>query len=215
MMTFVKQYGYYRAGTNFTRAVLEANFDCHVLVNQLGCKHDPPASWKKWLANPDKPIPAGLPRAVENKEVRTVVTVKDPYGWLDSFLVYWQSKLRNRTNVSTAFLQGRVKRYSQCTAAWTERLSNAYVVPYEWLLQDLDQTVRAMGHAPALQPRETTPVVIHERVDPNPHLRGRPFDPRYFLEREYLLNLTSNQKQVVTQDIDWNLFKRWGYEALS
>lgn len=211
---FVKQYGYYRCGTNFTQVLLERNFDCKVMINQLGCKHDPPKNWRRWLKNSDKPVPEGLAEAVANNEVPVIVTVKDPYGWADSFMLYWRKRKRHHNEVTPAFMKQRVAKFNKGYRQWSQMNKLRIVVKYEDLLSDYEGTVRRIGERLKLTLLHDPPQRVEKRVDPHPHLRGRPLDPSYFLERRYLKNLPAKYKQIVTRNVDWKLFRRWGYKPL-
>lgn len=222
-MKFVKQYGYYRSGTNYTRAVLENNFDCNVLVNHLGCKHDLPIDWFKWLDNPDKEMIDGLENAVRSRQVSVVVTIKDPYSWLDSFIVYWSRRKRPGPMLDEEFMRSRTRTYSLLLRNWKERLpercSHFAIVRYEDFLRNFTDTLNTLGGELCLTKtlkHITTewPENIGERIDPHPHLRGRPFDPKYFTERQYVHSMKQYALDIVTQETDWELWNQHGYTAL-
>lgn len=202
---FVKQYGYYRSGTNWTRAVIEKNFRCKVLVHQLGCKHDASVDWANWLKHPDKPIPSGLPEAVHANRVRVVVTIKDPYAWLDSFLLYQRGAKGGRSAKRVA---QEVKIFNQRYCLWA---CHGQIVQYERLLSDYSGTLKMLGEALQLTSVDGGPHSIEARVDPHPDLRNAPFDPVYFLEKRYLQNLSKQHRDIVTATIDWSLFGQYGY----
>ena len=114
---FIKQYGYYRTGTNFVEAALPRNYYCTILRNVMGIKHYPPKPWKKVVRKASKgDLPAGLLEAVLADEVGAVVNLKDPYGWLCSFITFWKWKRQSglaRKPANLTFVRSRTKLYSK------------------------------------------------------------------------------------------------------
>ncbi len=216
-MIFVKQYGYYRTGTNFLWQMLEKNFLCSILVNQLGCKHDAPKDWKKWLDKPDKPIPEGLPKAVQDNTVRLIVIVKDPYAWLHSFIFYWRMRKPDRIDkVTLPFLIQRTQFYNRNYRAWRDLIANhqGILIRYEDILLDYETEFQKVSDVLKLPLRGNRITIIEERVDSHPHLQKKPFDPEYYVKKKYLQHLKTDHLDLITNTIDWALFREWKYEPI-
>jgi len=215
MTVFVKQYGYYRTGTNYLRALLDKNCDCYVCINHLGCKHSAPLKWSRWLDRPDKEVHPDLPEAVYTNIVRTAVIVKDPYAWLDSFLLYWRRRKRPpKGDMSASQVVAKVREFNRLYKIWDQFVQDNYglVIRYECLLEDFEDVFRNMAVRLNIPLVHDPPVNIEQRVDPHPHLRRRPFDPSYFTERQYLDALSPTHKSIVSENIDWHLFRKWNYD---
>lgn len=222
MTVFVKQYGYYRTGTNYLRVLLNRNCDCFVCINHLGWKHGEPLDWNEWLAHPDKFVHEDLPAAVRDGLVRTVVMAKDPYAWLNSFLKYWRRsryiKPRPKGGVfpEDAVIK-KVDRLNQLYEIWNDFISNNYgmVLPYEWLLRDFNGNFRQLTTKLGIPLVNDPPRNVGKRVTSGRRLGKNRFSPSFFLERQYLDQLPKRDQDIVTDRINWSLFRTWGYEAIS
>lgn len=222
MTIFVKQYGYLRTGTNYLRALLDKNCDCFVCINHLGSKHKQPMSWEEWLGNPDKEVHPDLPGAVRESKVRVAVIVKDPYGWLDSFLLYWRrrrnwpSGMRPRPKhrgLPEHEIINRIGRFNRLYPIWDEfaKQHMGAIVRYEDLLSNFDETFTSLAHTLDVPLVQDPLKNITGRVDPHPNMRRAPFRAGYFLNREYLDVMSDRNKQLITDLIDWDFFGRWNY----
>ena len=214
-MDLVKQYGYYRSGTNFTKRALQENYHCRVLTNRLGPKHGPPLDWHRWISQQNVQLYARM-KEIQDKltanQIRVVVTVKDPYAWMDSFLLY-RPPLENNHQKLRAFLLRLNTQLSQ----W-ERIvcHSAHIVRYEDLIRDYDSTLCNIGNALQLIKKNIPGFIpITQRVDPYPWLRQSALDHSYFLERRYLQQLSPEHIRLVTDHTDWTLLAKYGYYPLT
>jgi hypothetical protein len=101
-MTYIKQFGLPRSGTNALKALIEINFkNVIVLSNYLGNKHEP-TSWSKLeekslvenaedfgleLVNKQQVI-----EDVRNKTIPVIINIKDPMSWVNSYYKYQLKK---------------------------------------------------------------------------------------------------------------------------
>ena len=84
MPIFINQYGCKRSGTEWTAALVTANFhDVTVIVHGLGGKHGMPEPYSQSKEYRGR-TPLG--KALRRGEVRLLITVKDPYAWIRSYI---------------------------------------------------------------------------------------------------------------------------------
>jgi len=216
---YVKQYGYYRCGTNYTACLLEKNFrGLRVITNGLGCKHDPPVDWERWLrdnerlpAHDRKNVPANLQGDVEANRVPVVVTVKHPLAWLASFLRYWRRRKPRSEAVTPSFVRERCRTYSHNVVAWLAMERPVVTVRWEDIAVDPTDWLRWLQETWELEPANDFPAMINTRVDPHEHIRGDPFDPAYYLDGRYLNELSDEHRGIAQEAIDWTLFANFDY----
>ena len=216
-MNFIKQYGYYRTGTNYTAVLLERNLkNTKVITNGLGCKHDPAENWANWIdtnnrasGKKKKQLPKNLVAMVVAGQVGTVVTVKNPYAWLVSFLKYWKRRRVRSDAINDRFVRKRCRIFNKNYKQWC-RLDNLVILQYERLLVDPLKLVRTVSEKFKI-PLVDVPSNIDTRVDPHEHIRTDPFSPLYFTEERYMNDLLPKHKAILDKEIDWTFFKRFGY----
>lgn len=101
-MTYIKQFGLQRSGTNALKALIEVNFkNVIVLSNYLGNKHEP-TSWPKLeekalfenaedfgleLVNKQQVI-----EDVRNRAIPVIINIKEPISWVNSYYKYQLKK---------------------------------------------------------------------------------------------------------------------------
>jgi len=227
MTLYIKQYGYFRTGTNFLRDSLERNFECKVLVNVFGHKHAVPCNWRQWLSTQG---PAKLeklrkesgetPRIKDLEanfnNIHVVTIIKDPYGWLDSFTLYRKRLLDlNGRKWFLSYLREEILQYNYVYRAWCTVPNHLglsrFLVRYEDMLRDYGACLHHLGKWLQTTPKHKKFQRVRKRVDPHAKLRGQPFDPDYFLSRKYMENLPPEYKELVTKYADWGFFSHYGY----
>jgi hypothetical protein len=167
-----------------------------------------------------------LYRAALEDDVRVAVSIRDPYEWARSMLVY-QGWIRWRAAVVDPDRLGPVvsslcDRFNSYYSAWLTLLaarSDGAVVRYEDLTGELDPLVERLARALGL----TGPVRAGARL---PHMLGPAHwdhDRTVVVDidfeevsrsRRQLTPLPSRLGEVVTERIDWQLVAPYGYAPM-
>ncbi|GAB3526623.1 hypothetical protein [Arthrobacter monumenti] len=153
-MTFIKQYGLERSGTNAIRGLVEVNFDrCTVLSNTLGHKHLE-ANWEtiqeslqKLERNDLQDLGLNLKNvdcAVRTKTLGFIFSIKDPVSWLWSYYRYARAKALRRDrhasyvlteDLGSRFLNSWGKRMNSWLEFVNENEESTFTVQHEELLR--------------------------------------------------------------------------------
>lgn len=158
----IKQFGLERSGTNAIRALIEANCsNCVVLTTTLGHKHLA-TSWDaideelQSLETSSLEGEAvdlnGVWKAVKERDLRFLISVKDPVSWVWSYFRYSRSKWMRRQPLETFELTSELT--DKWLNSWKRRMvswlrfakSNAdhtMVVQHETLVKDPKRVLEA------------------------------------------------------------------------
>jgi hypothetical protein len=171
-------------------------------------------------------LASDLYRAALEDEIRVAVSIRDPYEWVRSMLVY-QGRIRWRTAVVdpdrlAPVVSSLCDRFNSCYSAWltlvAARPDGAAVVRYEDLTGDLDPLVERLARTLGL----AGPVRAGARL---PHALGPAhWDDRRTVvvdvdfeevsrSRRELTPLPNRLVEVVTERIDWQLVAPYSYRA--
>lgn len=215
-MVYVKQYGQYRTGTNWLKALLEENSPVHVVVNALGHKHNPPVDWHAWLGRNDHD-PA-LRLAVANDEMRVIVSVKDPYGAAFSYAKYRSLKSLASRRTWEPIVGSYCAASNATYRAWLDlvdrlRHSRSAIVRYEDLISSPESSVRQLATQLGL-PTNGTIADISYRVESGDRRTQKPHDRRFWCQRQYLNELPHGAVSLIGETIDWSIFNPLGYRKL-
>jgi hypothetical protein len=193
-----KVYSHYRAGSNVLEKMVEKCFDRLVHSETLGNKHEGfnKKVFDMWNYN-------GLHR------LKLLICIKNPYAWVVSF-----SKWQIRDGF---FTDEGVKPLSEITpdtiVRWCESFNWLYkhwinlpyekeIVRYENLVCRPRKTLDVIKERWNLKYR-IVPTRIENVVNPGGHMMTRKFDPTYYFENRFMLELSPEQIDTVRDKIDW------------
>lgn len=102
-MTYIKQFGLQRSGTNVMKALIEVNYaNTTVFANVLGDKHQK-SSWADMASSLknqeivegtfDKDDSGPLAKLIEDRDLNILINIKDPISWLESYYRYSLKKV--------------------------------------------------------------------------------------------------------------------------
>lgn len=162
--TFVNQLGLQRSGTNAVKALIECNCeDSYVMAELLGHKHKP-IDWSqigKAVAEEELADTFGrlgaqmLADEVRNKELRFVVSVKDPVSWLWSYFRYSRRKFLRRNpkarfELDDEYVRKALTAWKRNVSSWIpfviEHETKSAIVQHEHLVQDPGRTLDQVVH---------------------------------------------------------------------
>jgi len=211
MTTYIKQIGMKRSGTNYTRWLLENNFqDVQVLSEVLLWKHspkppdngnidwsggswvDPAHSATERFAEKQKllkMVTDDMRRAVETKELRYIVTVKSPYSWWCSYSKRFKERPERLMSVTQAIDLWNHFHYNWIQ--FCEHYKLATIVRYEDLLQSFDKTLHDINNELLIKanfPFVNNKVRMARRSDINIGMgqTGIPFDAQHYESHSYM-----------------------------
>tara|TARA_R110002110_G_scaffold297354_2_gene511459 strand:+ start:1017 stop:1754 length:738 start_codon:yes stop_codon:yes gene_type:complete len=245
-MIIFHQYGARRTGTNYVQALLEENYSNVMVLDNIVWKHapSPPADEfigrflqdrerhfnKTCAARQD--LYECLQKKVLTNEVIPLLTIKNPYAWVESMWRYTKNlrifnphelgtkyvfldpaqKLSSQEDNVTELMNSYNQRYQQ----WGH--ATRFVVRYEDLLIDYESILSFFEEQHSLQRINKDLLNIKSGCDPTPanlkHINPDWDYANYYLTESYLKNLPSNIIECITETTDWSLFEKYQYSAI-
>ena len=259
-MKIFHQYGARRTGTNYLRRLLEDNFNNLLVMDRLTWKHGPkgtPDHYLKqvfplypdtdvirlkyflWECDSRGDVFEALANAVIFHEVTPLISIKDPYAWIDSmwrwainadeqaqpYMFFNTDRYEDRNLKNSYRLRDNEKAtiehihsFNERYASWID--SDSLVVRYEDLLlkEHRNTLLEGLKNTYNLTGREE--FVDHKKgADPIPANLIKNSDmsinyQEYYLERKYLNKIPSNIQEIITNEVDWALLSPYGYEPI-
>ena len=207
-MQIVRQFGVRRSGTNAMKAFLRNNFAVSV--------HDHHKHWLPTQEELDSDVAEGY-----------VVSVKDPYAWMDSMIRWRQTCSRNWQKwnhqydpVGYSIQDGNYFAEDHCNI-W-----NAYNLGWHFMSLRTSKPVLIVGAEEFMADQvavgkrivATFDVAIRSKITPvigvvAPGVKETKtrFDPNYYLKKRYMDKLKA-LKPVINKRIDWGIAKLFNYE---
>ena len=214
-MVFIKQHGAHRSGTNYLQSLLNLNFsNVKVLTNHLGWKHGSAKNFKKKVIGGKakiisyltEPIYNQLVQAVDNNEVWVTISIKEPYGWIDSMQRYM------RRTFTPDQVKKHMERYNAVYWGWyrhfIEGNRKGIIVNYEDLLNDYRVPLRMIKKRCSLSKKSKTLKNVTHAVGPS--TKQKDFKT-YYLNKSYKSNLSKKTISVINKNIDEELLKVYNY----
>lgn len=225
--------GCFRSGTNFTRTVLEKNYDCTIYYNTWGWKHGMMPTY-----NPSSKI--------EYQETKVLTVVKNPYSILLSWYNYLRThnkNLKGNADSLSEFLRtpiyfydegnkGVAPQYYFCNPVqmWNSVVWNhlsfikqmeGVVLRYEDLLENPEHEFGQVAEKFNLE--NTTDVLelpdkrvnnMWDNKDPNnrKYTTNKVFNKAdFFLKNEFMSSFSDSDKDFVNSELNTNLVHELGY----
>ena len=201
-----KIHGLQRTGTNYLNLLLTTNYDLEAEKEKGGWKH-------------------GFYEAVE---MPVIVTVKNPYSWIDSIHRYSNShrEKRKRMDLPT-FIRSKysfegmesespMDHWNKMNNHWWDLASEikTYTIPYEHIQQDPKMTCDSIANVFNLPKSEKfynpTGVVLPSEQE----YSQRPFDNEYYNESLYLKKYSKEDLSYINDCLDYNLMECFGYDVI-
>jgi len=231
--SYIKQYGEIRTGTNYLKRLIELNFiDVHVFGSILGWKHgmydlsntrDGTNSHEEWVKKktrkgvvfsvdgyPLRYSPKALLEAIPG--LGYIFSIKKPIPYV---LSYKKFRFPNK-KLTPAIVKNMCQRYNKSYYNWLElyRQNEAVsiIVPYESLIRDINHVLLNLDIRFDMNKRlpeasytdETCPVNASTDVGLLVDKKTQ-FNKKYYLEEEYLSDVTDEVISVIDDHIDQSL----------
>lgn len=248
-MIFFQQYGGRRTGTNYLQALVEHNFNDVLLLSTFHWKHgkrktDEEMVLRVYPQYPDTDIVSlhcykgicgkdddmfnDLSNAVINNEMKTIVSVKDPYAWINSMWRWSINTIEKNVeeygyieidkgyeilNYQPEFLK-LINSYNERYFDWCVKYDE--IIPYEQLLSQKKDWLEYFGKKYGLSMRRKhfTEPPQENIMDPAPVRIQEPdwnYDA-YYLQKKYLDNLPPDIIDLISNNINWSIFDQMGYK---
>ena len=232
-LKYFKQYGEIRTGTNYLKRLVELNFhNVTVFGSILGWKHgtydlgnmkDSTASHDEWLTCKTK---GGVVYSVDNLPVKYkpdelksaipklqyIFSIKKPVPFILSFKKFRQP---NRP-LTTQTIINMCKRYNTRYRDWLHMYENnsskSIIVPYESVLHNYTHVLFAIESKFNLNRKHTKYInedkVVKASTDVGLIIDKQLFNTKFYLEEEYLNELTDSQVDCINSHIDHEIVKQ-------
>ena len=227
-------FGIFRSGTNFTRTVLEWNFQCTLVTDEFAWKHGfyPVITNRSALKYPD---------------IDVIFVTKNPFSAIASLFKYrtengrniiapggWKQFLRQRFVIYDFFQEGSPQyRFSNVVDFWNNMNWNYYSVRrpgitrvhvrYEDMLENpVTQAKRIAGDLRLdasftneagfrVPDNVTRNMGDRERKTDSDYVTDRQFSHSRYREKEYMRQFDANDIEFVIHNLDFPLVKELGY----
>jgi hypothetical protein len=155
-MTFIKQFGLQRSGTNYFKALVELNFPgTTILTNTLGNKHNA-VSWQDLEESAVLNLPARYSScaktiidSIQSKELNLIFHTKDPLAWLVSFFQLRQNKNPEIYRVfKKVFISNSLDHFFQTLDSWLQLAGesrNHMFIHYDSFIRDEQAYLRSFA----------------------------------------------------------------------
>lgn len=213
---FIKQHGARRTGTNYLFTLLHENFsNVKVLTNQLGWKHGGLKNWQELHSNKKSNYVkilgsdgySQLGKAIETDKVYVAVSIKNPYAWIESLQRY------ERINYSTDDVKRHIEGYSARYGKWKDdcidNYKNGFMVRYEDMLTNYRNVLRSIEEDTGLKRNNKHLHNVSKAV--GPRSKQKNFSD-YYLNHRYLDKLKQKHIVAITENVNWELMKYYGYK---
>jgi len=175
-------------------------------------------------------ISVPLANAIKSEKLHFVISIKDPYAWIVSYLhmtgirikgsnIHWQK------HSLISYIKDAFSLFNQRYSAWSD-LANRYpqrtsTIRHEDLLTNQEQVLLQLQQKHGLQ-RLPIPFTAIQGIVLPTHWDHQlteehhvEFDSNYYSSRAYLTNLPSFIIQTIDECVDWDLMKQFGYSVRS
>ena len=161
---------------------------------------------------------AALATAFASGAFGYIVSIRNPYAWAVSISRF----LRWPPAEATERLREECVRFNEHYRAWLELFGSprrpALLVRHEDLLCDAEAVLDRVSNTFAVprlpyQPIDCIARPVHWDDRPAPVSR-QVFDRERYLRDEHLRVLNAEQRQVVTETMDWEMLRGFGYEPM-
>jgi len=235
-ITYIKQYGEIRTGTNYIKRLIEINFlNVEVFGSVLGWKHgmydlsntrDSTSSHEEWVNKKTKngvvlsvdgyPLrysPDRLKRAASG--LKYIFSIKKPIPYV---LSYKKFRFPNR-ELTADIIKSMCSRYNQSYSNWLqlyhENEQRSIIVPYESLIRDINHVMLNIDISFGLNKREGSASYKDETCPVNASTdigllidKKRQFNKTYYLEELYLSDISKDHTDIINDNIDHELIDK-------
>jgi len=215
-ITFIQQYGLQRTGTCYLNWLLNNNFEnIRVLA---GDKHTRPIDITKIEPqNFDSShmthqlttnMKTQLVKAAESKQLKYVISIKNPYSWIKS----WYRYKPNSGSIETVIKTWN-KKNNIFLDFYNNNIDNAFIVLYQDLIINYEDILSQIEQKFNLQKTGDLITNIEKRMTRGYTPGNRNFNKNYYINREYMNEFNKKQITKIKTLTDKKLLESLGYEV--
>lgn len=222
-MIVFQQHGVRRSGTNYIKVLLEQNYSNVIVSDNMVWKHG-------YYRNPEKSeikrIPDLDPKLAQ-KYIKSLIIIKDPYAWIES-MFRWAINVPEEKGMKYFFfdIKGsfKIDDYQDSILKSIHSYNNRYkdwisnadeMVKYEDLLENFELPLLKLEKKYNMTRINEDLLDIYGGCDPRPvnhKFMIRDWDySKYYLNRQYLRNLSKNAINIISENVNWELIGEYGY----
>ena len=226
MKVYFKIHGAQRSGTNYLKWLIENNFEkVRCLSQWLGSKHGLPIleqefDWdlKSTWAQGSSPTPTNrditrIRRAIGVGNFYYLSIIKNPFSWIISYKRYRKLEI-----LETSHLEKFINKWNityQGIVEFNKNKSNSLIIRYEDLLKsDSLSSILDIVSDFSKVPRtefKNTPLVLQRGGDGLCKTHEDSFDKSYYLEHQYLKELSEEEIIYITKHVSRDFLKKCRY----
>jgi hypothetical protein len=214
----IKEFGLPRSGTNYTRFLIEENYQAIIIVDKEG--------WKHGYISPQLP---------SNR--KCVLVCKNPFSWLISAYNYYQTSRNECVSMNVRSVQQFIRSefalyhlkillsYKNPIQCWNNMnrhwmsISNTgrklFIVKHEDLLIDAQSLLDIMANRfSLLKKRKTfknTSQAFRPAADTPVRLANKKFKSDYYTHAQYMDKFSENDLEFIKKELDAEVIERLGY----
>lgn len=227
-MNYILQKGYIRTCTNYSRVLLEKNFNAQVITT---AKHDDREGLfqdmrsyidlvKEQRGWPYNLEPNEIERLYENNQLKYIVCIKNPFSWFHSVSKTGPSMHRPDPSNPWPIIQKYNKRYGAWMRIVEETGQNSYIIRHEDLIARFDETMNNIHTQFGLETNQDGYVNEERNVlgqsKGKKRISNTPFGQQFNNKQ---MPLKNNGKPVydvetvnrIRNEIDWDVMECYGY----
>ena len=188
--------------------------------------------------NYDKETTESLLSTISKNEIKNLIIIRNPYAWIESLwrfgfemeygpeaYIYFQKPPPEKNNINWLFerpsldqqahaVEKSIKSYNMRYEKWFEAATE--IVRQEDLLLDYQLVLKCFEQKYDLIKTQTDFFNIKEPCGPYIEFEGcgsdkNVFYKNYYLNHKYMNNLPATTINLITQTVDWELFRGVGY----
>ncbi len=201
-----KQYGLQRTGTCLLKILVERHLDRLVHSEALGDKHQ---GFNKRQFD--------LYKVNGAAHIKLLISIKNPFAWVVSFSkwtvrnsVFTDEGVKPLSEVSSDTIKRWCDAYNYLYRHWTCLPYENYIIRYEDLITDSTRELDCIRRRWGLK-FKSAPRHVDNIIRPGQEVSYRLFDPTYYYENRYMLELHDDQVDTIRGHIDWSFFETMGY----
>ena len=179
--------------------------------------------------------------AIFQQSIKNLVIIRNPYAWIDSLwriglemehgadsYIYFQQPPSKQNNVSWLLLRPSLEEQAPAVKnsiiSYNERYRQWFgmsheIVRQEDLLMSFERVLEYFEQKYHLHRREHSLTNVNETRGPHIQIgtetRDKNFYKDYYLNDKYMSRLPPNTIKLITETVDWELFKEVGYYPYS
>lgn len=229
-MAFIIQKGYIRTGTNYSRVVLENNFNCLVITAE---KHDDKEGVcentqtlveqvKRHKGWPYKITPETIDIARQNNLLKYIVCIRNPFSWFHGALKLGRTRHCPDPSDPWQVIENYNTRYKSWLNIIEENKNCSFIVKHEEIVDNFNSTMKMVHEKFDLEMKHDK--YINEKRDVLAQHKGKKrISNNQYNRKQNFYKMPLNKDNapaidiktfnMIRDKIDWDIMKFYGYSC--